>query len=188
VAGVGGRRLGVSVELLCKKYGLLGAAADLNAREAISTAFGKDCLFDAVNSFHVIEHLHHPKDYLLGCYDALVPRGVMRLGLPFYPSQRIRNHELAFRLGLANHPYNFGLPDHVSYFDRPTICRLMGDVGFELLDVRKTAFTSVHQIVEAAGRGNWLRNTTCRLALACDPLLRWVGSYQHLDILARKRG
>lgn len=177
-----------AVDILTSRYGLRGAPADLNAPDAIPSALGLDCSFDVINSFHVIEHLKTPKQYLVGCRNALVTGGVLRLGLPFYPRRRIFVHELAYRMKIAHHPFNFGLPDHVSYFDERTICALLQEVGFDVLEVARGGYVSWENVIDKASEsGNWLRRMLRSTSLALGPALKRVGIYRHLDILARKR-
>lgn len=176
-----------AVKFLADKHGLPGGVADLNSRDAIVSVCGRERRFDAVNSSHVIEHLKDPRQYLQGCHDVLVPFGILRLACPFYPFRRIASHEFARRIGLMNHHYHFGLPDHVSFFDRSTLARLLRECGFDVLSLEPTAFGSVYELTESSAEGGSLvRKMLRRGALLAAPITKRIGVYHHLEILARK--
>lgn len=171
-----------AVEYLSREFGMKGAVADLNQGNAIRDAFG-DCIqFDVINSFHVIEHLSQPRDYLIGCHEALRPQGLLRLAFPFCSRFRVSVHQAAYCIGLANHPYNFGLPDHVSYFNKRSIIRLLKEVGFSVLSVRYDGYKTFDDLVSLeqaidlevpSGEWSMLENLCFRESATIDIWILW---------------
>lgn len=168
-------------------YGIKAAIADLNRRDAIPSSLGPQSRFDAVNSWHVIEHLSNPDAYLEGIHDVLEPGGCLLLGLPIYPWGRVRFHEALHWLGLAKHPTNLGLPDHIAFFDRRTILLLLNRIGFRLQTVERTAFTSLCDAVNGWSPGGLIRTAVKACVCILSPMTRRLGFYNHLMIIAVKR-
>jgi hypothetical protein len=108
------------------------------------------------------------------------------LGLPFYPWGRVQRHEVLRAIGLANHPFNFNLPDHVAFFDEKTICTLLTAVGFSISDVRKTGYESLRDILNATANAGRLRKVVKAAGRLVEPLTSRIGVYNHLQILAIK--
>ncbi len=175
-----------AINYLKQHFDLPAKVADLNDRHALEMALGPTCEFDAVNSFHVIEHLARPDDYLAGIYDVLVPGGCLHLGLPIYPWNIFKAHEALLRAGLANHPFNLGLPDHVCFFDRRTINRLLQRMGFRVESVTRSGFVSVWDIAQRWSDRGAIRGVVRGLTRAIAPLTSRVGVYNHLIIIAKK--
>ena len=175
-----------AVGYLKRVFGVEAFVVDLNQDKSIRAGCGPTAEFDAINSFHVIEHLENPRGYLASCFDALSKGGVLQLGLPYYPWRRVQFHELLRRIGLTNHPFNFNLPDHVSFFDEHTIQRLLASVGFRVLEFRRTAFQSLHDALEATSDAGRLRRFVKAAGRLASPITSRIGAHQHLEILAIK--
>jgi SAM-dependent methyltransferase len=175
-----------AIDYLKKTFGINAHVADLNQRDALTNALGSRCHFDAVNSFHVIEHLANPGDYLEGIYEALVPGGCLHLGLPIYPWHRFRVHEALLRVGLANHHFNLGLPDHVAFFDKRTIGMLLKRIGFRVLSVERCGYVSLLDIAQAWSSRGSARRVARGFIRAIAPLSSRVGFFNHLIIIATK--
>jgi SAM-dependent methyltransferase len=175
-----------AIKYLNQNFDIRAEVADLNKRHALVTSLGEDCKFDAVNSFHVIEHLANPDAYLAGIYDCLVPSGCLHLGLPIYPWHRVRFHEALFRLGVANHHFNLGIPDHIAFFDTRTIRLLLKRIGFRVQSVERSAYTSIYEIARGWSSCGALRRTARGLIRSIAPLSSRVGFFNHIIILAKK--
>jgi SAM-dependent methyltransferase len=175
-----------AVAFLARRHEIDAVVVDLNQNNSIRPALGSAVQFDAINSFHVIEHLRNPRGYLESCFDVLTPGGVLHLGLPFYPWGRVQWHEMLRGIGLANHPFNFNLPDHVAFFDGKTIRALLNTVGFSVCDFRKTAFWSLHNVLNAASGSGRFRQFAKAAGRLAKPLTSRIGMHNHLQILAIK--
>jgi len=82
--------------------------------------------FDCVFSGHVVEHIYDPRAFVAGLHELLRPGGVIVLGAPDSGSFLART--------MGSRWPSFKIPEHVVYFDRATLSRLMADAGLE--DVR----------------------------------------------------
>jgi 2-polyprenyl-3-methyl-5-hydroxy-6-metoxy-1,4-benzoquinol methylase len=143
--------------------------------------------FDVVCSFHVIEHLSNPLHLLKNISVALVAGGIAYLGTPLYTRGRIRRHQWLYRIGIANHPYDFNLPDHISYFNERTLSQALSSVGLEVV---KTWFTARHTLGEMAAvarRSAGARKAIGTIMLPFNRALQRIGYFQHVNVIARKR-
>jgi SAM-dependent methyltransferase len=88
--------------------------------------------FDAVLLLLVLEHVPDAAGLLRGLHRLLEPGGFAYLRVPndFNPLQE------AAREKLGKKPWWVAIPDHVNYFDVESLCKLLGRVGFEPLDVQ----------------------------------------------------
>lgn len=181
VRGVDGSAAGIryATEVL----GLDAAIQDLD-----SDSFAlPDQSYDVVRSFHVLEHLRNPGRVLSQCHRALVPDGLLSLGLPYYVRGRIRAHHAMLTLGLARCPYRFGLPDHLAYFTPRTLVESLARRGFVVLEVTYTSVRSAAGIADQLIKGGGLRGRLMQGFAWTRPLLsaiRWTG---HINVLAQKR-
>jgi SAM-dependent methyltransferase/Zn ribbon nucleic-acid-binding protein len=82
--------------------------------------------FDCVFSGHVVEHIYDPRAFVAGLSALTRPGGAIVLGAP--DSGSFLAHAMGSRWP------SFKIPEHVVYFDRVTLSRLMADAGLE--DVR----------------------------------------------------
>jgi SAM-dependent methyltransferase len=85
-----------------------------------------DASFDCVISAHVVEHVYDPPSFVSGLVELLRPGGVLVLATPDMGS--------LWRRAMGSRWPSFKLPEHVVYFDRPSLQRLLTGAGLE--DVR----------------------------------------------------
>jgi SAM-dependent methyltransferase len=109
VAGETARRLGVRVDRDLFGARLPGAA------------------FDAVTLWDVIEHLPDPRAALLEVARILRPRGICSIATPDAGS-------LAARVLGARWEERMKMPEHIYFFDRPSLAALLRACGFEPLE------------------------------------------------------
>ena len=169
-----------AVRYSAETYQLNVALADLNRFELPQKSY------DVIWAFHVIEHLSNPLHFLKSVSGALGPDGVFYLGLPFYPRGRIRVHQLLFKTGIANYPFSFGLPDHISYFDAKTLRQTLAGVG---LDVVRTWFSgklTLEELSSAAKKSRGIRKVIGNAVFPFNKLVGNLGQYQHINVIARK--
>jgi SAM-dependent methyltransferase len=143
--------------------------------------------YDVIWAFHVAEHLSNPLHFLKSAAAALEPNGVFYLGLPFYPRVRIQFHQLLYKTGIANFPFNFGLPDHVSYFSRSTLRKALSNVGLEVTRTWFTGKLTLAELSSAAKRSGGIRKAIGYAMSPFSKLFPNLGPYQHLNVIARKR-
>jgi len=170
-----------AVRYAMETYHLNVAVADLNRHEFPHGAY------DVICAFHLIEHLSNPLHLLTNAAAALVPNGVFYLGLPFYARARIRFHQLLYRTGIANYPFNFNLPDHISYFDKRTLCTTLSAIGLEVVRTWFTARFTLADLAAAARRSSGTRKIIGNSMLPFDKVLRGIGYYQHINVIAQKK-
>jgi 2-polyprenyl-3-methyl-5-hydroxy-6-metoxy-1,4-benzoquinol methylase len=80
-----------------------------------------------VTAFELVEHLHRPIDFVRACHRALPPGGLLILTTP-----NIQGFDLATLGPLSD---NIAGPAHLNYFHGASITRLLGRVGFTVLEV-----------------------------------------------------
>jgi SAM-dependent methyltransferase len=170
-----------AVRYSIEKHHLKVALADLNLYELTQKSY------DVIWAFHVLEHLSDPLHFLKSVASALEPGGVFYLGLPFYPRRRIRSHQLLYKIGIANYPFSFGLPDHISYFDGKTLRQALANVE---LDVIRTWFSgkrTLEEVSSAAKQSGGIRKAIGNAMLPFGKFFGSFGQYQHINVIARKR-
>ncbi len=115
--------------------------------------------FDGACAFHVLEHLDDPAGSLAKMGSLLKPGALLALELPDFSSRAARE---------GRERWKYFLPgEHLGYYTRQGLERLLDRAGFEVLDWRSTSFTRLLGAVERAGlRG--LRELVLRN-------LRWLG-------------
>lgn len=79
--------------------------------------------FDCIVAAHVVEHVYDPHAFVAGLRDLLRPGGRMVLGTPDMGS--------AWRRTMGARWPSFKIPEHVMYFDRRSLTRLLSDAGME---------------------------------------------------------
>jgi SAM-dependent methyltransferase len=79
--------------------------------------------FDCVLSAHVVEHVYDPKTFVAGLRSLLRPGGTLILGTPDTGS--------VWRRSMGARWPSFKIPEHVMYFDRRSLTRLLSDAGLE---------------------------------------------------------
>ena len=97
-------------ESAVQMHGIEAEIFDLNTGEIPRSSY------DVICSSHAIEHLSNPRHFLSQSAAGLVSSGLLYLGLPVYTRARIGFHQVLYKMGVANFPYNLNLPDHISYF------------------------------------------------------------------------
>ncbi len=87
--------------------------------------FAPEQTYDTVTAFDLIEHTLEPRAFLRQIHRWLAPRGALVLTLPdvgsIYP-----------RLVMQRHWFYYAPEEHLFYFNRRTITRLLGEEGFRV--------------------------------------------------------
>jgi SAM-dependent methyltransferase len=143
--------------------------------------------YDVIWAFHVLEHLSNPLHFLRSVASALEPEGVFYLGLPFYPRRRIRSHQLLYKIGIANYPFSFGLPDHISYFDGITLRQTLANVRMDVIRTWFSGKRTLEELSSAAKQSEGFRKAIGNAMLPFNKLFGNLGQYQHINVIARKR-
>ena len=141
---------------------VLGANVRTGTFEAAE--FGHDA-FDAVTLWEVIEHLPDPRGTLRDIHEILTPGGFIALSTPDAGSLVAR---LAGRRWLGWRK----VPEHLYFFDRKSLSRLLSEVGFEVVSMRYVS------LVVPFGYA-WER---FRSMLALSPKLRLPARLAHVRI------
>jgi SAM-dependent methyltransferase len=168
------------------KYVVDKRCIDASVVDLNSFILPKDA-YDFVNSFHVIEHLSNPSHFLTQLHSTLVPGGLLSLGLPFYKKERIWLHYAIHKMRLANHPYDFNLPDHISYFSPKTLCSAVHRYGFDVIELWYDARVDYASLAARAENGAGLRRIIGKSLRPSRRILRSFGYYKHINLLAKKR-
>ena len=179
VSGIDASETGVRYAV--ETYHLDVALADLNNYELPPNTY------DVIWAFHIVEHLSDPIHFIRSAAAALKPNGIFYLGLPFYSRMRIRFHQLLFSMGIANHPYSFNLPDHVSYFSRKTIHRVLSDVGLETIRAWLSAKMTLTEFSSTARQSGGMRKAIGSAMSPFEKMFGKLGQFQHINLIARKR-
>jgi SAM-dependent methyltransferase len=104
------------------------AVASARARGLDVVAGGIDELppearYDCIFSGHVLEHVYEPRPFVAQLVARLRPNGVLVLGTPDMGS--------VWRRVMGSRWPSYKIPEHVTYFDRTTLRRLLDDSGLE---------------------------------------------------------
>lgn len=169
-----------AVDFLSSHEGVTGQLVDLNQCDFPAEQYG------AIHCSHVLEHLREPRQFLEQCLSTLQPGGLMYLSFPAYEGSVLGFRDGLYRLGLANFPYNYQAPDHLSYFDARCIRATLEQVGFEVVRLRRIKFISVHDTAERMNNSGPLRKLVRLAATATSPVSRRVGFHRDLEIIARR--
>jgi 2-polyprenyl-3-methyl-5-hydroxy-6-metoxy-1,4-benzoquinol methylase len=84
--------------------------------------------FDVAASFHVIEHVDSPRQYVAAIAERLKPGGLLVLETPDIDS-------LPFRLMKAR--WRQFIPEHYYFFDRESVSNLLAKNGFQVKAIRR---------------------------------------------------
>ena len=85
--------------------------------------------FDLITGFHILEHVHSPREFLNQCTKRLKSNGYLLIEVPDYGSRQ------ASRMG-SNWPYLY--PDgHLYQFTVDTINKYMTNAKFEVIQIQK---------------------------------------------------
>jgi SAM-dependent methyltransferase len=101
------------------------ALADAAYQGGIEALPASEPVFDCVVATHVVEHVYHPRAFVKALMARLRPGGHLVLATPDAGS--------FWRLGMGRRWPSFKLPEHVLYFNRRTLGRLMEDAGLQRL-------------------------------------------------------
>lgn len=86
-------------------------------------------VFDMITGFHILEHLHSPREFLNQCIKRLKSNGYLLIEVPDYGSRQ------ASRMG-SSWPYLY--PDgHLYQFTIDTISKYMTKAKFEVIQIQK---------------------------------------------------
>lgn len=80
-------------------------------------------LFDFVIATHVIEHIYHPREFIHALLNHLRPGGFLLVATP--------NMGSFWRILMGRYWPSFKLPEHVLYFERSTLTRLLKECGVQ---------------------------------------------------------
>lgn len=169
-----------AVGFLTSHDGIDGQVTDLNDCQLPERTFG------AIHCSHVLEHLSNPRGFLSSCLNSLQDGGLMYLTFPAYEPRVLNLKDGLFRLGIANHPYNYQAPDHLSYFDADCIRKTLVDVGFEIVSLQRIKFISLHDNSQRIGNGGRIRQIAGRIAKLAAPVTRRIGFHRDLEIIIRR--
>lgn len=169
-----------AVDFLTSQKGISGQVTDLNNCQLPAQRFG------AIHCSHVLEHLSNPRGFLTQCYETLVDGGLMYLSFPAYEGRTLEWRDGLYRLGLANHPYNYQAPDHLSYFDADCIRKTLVDAGFEVVRLRRIKFISLHDSVGRMNNSGLLRRLVGVATKLTSPVTRRIGFHRDLEIIVQR--
>src|SRR6185369_11113317 len=114
-----GRRVGTDYSPAAVRIASL--RADAAYEGGADAALGRGERFDCIIATHVIEHVYQPQRFTRALLAGLRPGGTLVLAAPDAGS--------AWRKLLGRRWPSFKLPEHVLYFDRATLARLLRDNG-----------------------------------------------------------
>jgi len=88
--------------------------------------------YDVVVLANVIEHVIDPVGLLDSIKPLLAPGGIL---LIVAPNDFSSLHDKLLKEGVIPEPFWLGFPDHLSYFNKDSMCQLLSKRGFTLLSV-----------------------------------------------------
>ena len=103
-------------------------------RGSLEDAGYPECSFAAVTMWEVIEHIPEPREFIREIARILQPGGLLALSTPDAGSAVARLFGRRW-LGWKK------IPEHVFFFDRETLGRLLREEGFEVLSTRYVSLT-----------------------------------------------
>jgi 2-polyprenyl-3-methyl-5-hydroxy-6-metoxy-1,4-benzoquinol methylase len=95
---------------------------------------GQDLQFDAITFWAVLEHVAAPKDFLIQAERLLKPGGVCIVLVPNIRSLAVR---------FVGARYRYILPQHLNYFARDTLTRLVASTGLRVFQTTTMHFNPV---------------------------------------------
>jgi 2-polyprenyl-3-methyl-5-hydroxy-6-metoxy-1,4-benzoquinol methylase len=121
---------GVSgVELSEEPYKYSKDVLGLNVQRADFFELNFINCFDVITLWDVLEHIDRPKPFIEKCYKALKPGGIIVIQVPQIDSYISKKLKCRWNM--------MGL-DHVNYFSRNTLSRLMEDSGLSVRSMRSS--------------------------------------------------
>lgn len=85
--------------------------------------------FDIISLWDVLEHIDRPVPFIIKCNQALTTEGIIVIQVPQIDSFIARRKKCNWNM--------MGL-DHVNYFSRKTLPKLLNECGFEVLEMRSS--------------------------------------------------
>jgi 2-polyprenyl-3-methyl-5-hydroxy-6-metoxy-1,4-benzoquinol methylase len=130
------------VEKECKKLGI-----NFKARKLEKRSYKKE-FFDVIIMNDVIEHLHHPKEFL-----AMVKNIVKKEGLIFVVTPNVAS--LTAKV-LKKKWHHLKPNEHLVYFSKKTIKKLMEDQGFQIIKMKNISrWRKIDTIITKSGSLSW---------------------------------
>lgn len=169
-----------AVEFLSAFDGIIGMVGDLNAHDFPLHKYG------AIHCSHVLEHLSNPLGFLQSCLQSLAEGGLMYLSFPAYEENVLAVRDSLYKLGLANYPYNYQAPDHISYFDASCIRKTLLSAGFEVVSLRRTKFISLNDSLSRMEQSGRVRQSLSKISNSLGFVTNRVGFHRDLEIIARR--
>ncbi len=169
-----------AVKFLKEHESVDGWVANLNDCDLPQKTYG------AIHCSHLLEHLNNPLGLLKQSFNALLPGGVMHLSFPAYEGNILAFRDGLFKLGLANYPYNYMAPDHVSYFTKSCIAETLNKIGYDLISIRRTKFISIAHTFANMDGGSTHRKLIAKISEALSPVTSRLGFHRDLEIIARR--
>jgi SAM-dependent methyltransferase len=93
--------------------------------EACKPELGK---FDLITMWHVLEHIPEPAPLVASLIEHLAPDGILLVSVPNFASWQSRVFRGAW--------FHLDPPRHITHFDEPTLGKLLGELGLEVVDRR----------------------------------------------------
>jgi 2-polyprenyl-6-hydroxyphenyl methylase/3-demethylubiquinone-9 3-methyltransferase len=90
--------------------------------------------FDLVYSLEVIEHLYDPLSFVAGCFSATRPGGEFVCSTPYHGY--VKNLVISLVDGWDRHHVATEVGEHIKFFSRRTLSKLLEQAGFRDLDFR----------------------------------------------------
>jgi len=145
---------------------------------------------DVITNFELIEHLFHPKDFVISCARALSKNGLFILTTP-----NIKGFDL---LTLGKLSTNIAGPNHMNYFHTTSLSNLLQKCGFDIIEtltpgkldaelVRKKVLNKEFSIDNQPFLKYILIDEWERLGDSFQHFLSDHGLSSHLWIVARKK-
>jgi SAM-dependent methyltransferase len=122
---VGWEAIGIDLSMKAISAGK-NKGLDLRAVSIEDQTLGK---FDLISAFHILEHIHSPKQFLHRCAERLVQGGYLLVEVPDYGSRR------ALRMG-KNWPYLYP-STHLYQFATETLTNYLLRAKFGIIKIRK---------------------------------------------------
>ena len=146
---------------------------------------------DVITSIESIEHVFDPKKYIRSIYDKLHDGGLLFIATP-----NIKGFDL---LVLKDKSDNTTAPDHLNYFHPKSISLLLGNAGFEILEIETPGKLDAELVRNKAKEGVVsLDNQPFLKRILIDEGDTYMDSFQkwlsdnglssHMWIVARKHG
>jgi SAM-dependent methyltransferase len=100
--------------------------------------------WDVILCHHVLEHLPRPSRLIRRCFELLRPGGILVVEVPDFGSLPAR--------GLLMGWPHFKPMEHIHYFERPSLARLLAGQGFRILRFRRDGLLAVFEMWPFARR------------------------------------